>query len=419
MIAYALVFAPVVITAVLVIPAASWSTGETWGSLTAAAIAYTLMALNIILAARFRPLEKLFGGLDRVYFAHKWLGISAFGFMLIHFLIEPNFKGLALSSQLNEVAAEVGEIAFFALTGLILISFVKRIPKVPYELPYRLWRWTHYLMGPLFIAISFHQSFIKRPYSGADTLSDWLNILALVGILSYLYGLIMPLLRNKKYEVVSVDRLPIGTVIRLKPKGSGIKLKAGQFAFLSIKKAGLTEAHPFTVARADDTGELTFAIRPLGDFTKRLRDHVAVGDQASIAGGYGGFALKESRGNQVWLAGGIGITPFLSFSKSLPKQPNGASYHLIHVVSDAEQAIHQQELEAIAKDRDDFHYSLYCSAEHGRFNAEKLTDLLAFEAGSSDLWFCGPTPMRLAIEKGLKGLRQSPKKIHFERFEFR
>nr|WP_321444828.1 ferric reductase-like transmembrane domain-containing protein [uncultured Cohaesibacter sp.] len=419
MIAFVVVLAPVVITALLVIPAASWSNGETWGSLTAAGIAYSLMAVNIVLSARYRPLEKLFGGLDRVYFAHKWLGISAFGFMLIHYLIEPNFKGLALSSQLNEVAAEVGDICFLALAGLILISFVKRIPKVPHEIPYRIWRWSHNLMGPLFIAISFHQAFIKRPYSGADALSDWLNILAVIGIVSYLYGLIMPWLRNKKYEVVSVDRLPIGTVIRLKPKGKGIKIKAGQFAFLSIQKSGLKEAHPFTVATAEDDGTLTFAIRPLGDFTKRLRDSIDVGDVASVAGGYGGFALKESHGNQVWLAGGIGITPFLSFSHTLPPKPNGGSYHLIHVVSDAEQAISRQALEAIAMERDDFHYSLYSSADNGRFNAQKLTELLAFDAAGSDLWFCGPTPMRLAIEKGLKSLGQSPKTIHFERFEFR
>jgi ferredoxin-NADP reductase len=39
--------------------------------------------------------------------------------------------------------------------------------------------------------------------------------------------------------------------------------------------------------------------------------------------------------------------------------------------------------------------------------------------GEADLWFCGPPPLRLAIEKGLKELGKAPRRVEFERFEFR
>ncbi len=44
-------------------------------SLSAGVAALSLMALAALLGARWGLVEKCFGGLDRVYRAHKWLGI--------------------------------------------------------------------------------------------------------------------------------------------------------------------------------------------------------------------------------------------------------------------------------------------------------------------------------------------------------
>ena len=282
MLAFLFIAVPVAITILLTVPAASWSSIETWVSLTASGTAFTLMAINIVLAARLLPLERLFGGLDRVYFVHKWSGIAILLLVLMHYFIEPNFQGLALSSLLNELAAETGEIAFYTLVLLIVISYVKRLPKLPFELPYGIWRLTHYLMGPVFLAVAFHQSFIKRPYSGADLLSDWLNLISIVGFVAYFYGLLAPFLRKKGYEVVEVMREPLATIVRLKPDANGIPSRPGQFAFVSVNRPGLKEPHPFTIAKRDEDGTLTFAIRALGDFTTLLREAITEGDRAKV-----------------------------------------------------------------------------------------------------------------------------------------
>ena len=39
--------------------------------------ALIVMAISQLLATRFRVLEVIFGGLDRIYVLHKWLGIRA------------------------------------------------------------------------------------------------------------------------------------------------------------------------------------------------------------------------------------------------------------------------------------------------------------------------------------------------------
>jgi len=47
-------------------------------------IAYWMMSLAVILAARPRVGEAVMGGLDRVYRVHKWLGVTGLIFALLH-----------------------------------------------------------------------------------------------------------------------------------------------------------------------------------------------------------------------------------------------------------------------------------------------------------------------------------------------
>jgi predicted ferric reductase len=45
--------------------------------------------------------------------------------------------------------------------------------------------------------------------------------------------------------------------------------------------------------------------------------------------------------------------------------------------------------------------------------------LVPFDVSKASLWFCGPPPLRVALEKGLKQSGTRPRSVHFERFEFR
>ena len=50
-------------------------------------VSITVMSLAMILAARPRIAERLFGGLDKTYRLHKWLGIAALVVSVSHWLI--------------------------------------------------------------------------------------------------------------------------------------------------------------------------------------------------------------------------------------------------------------------------------------------------------------------------------------------
>ncbi|WP_374121378.1 ferric reductase-like transmembrane domain-containing protein [Paenibacillus sp. LHD-117] len=57
-----------------------------------------LMALTLLLATRMRLLERLVGGLDRMYEVHKHAGVIIF-FLLLHLIVMPFGKGQFLASR--------------------------------------------------------------------------------------------------------------------------------------------------------------------------------------------------------------------------------------------------------------------------------------------------------------------------------
>src|SRR5918993_36364 len=89
-----------VLLALIVLPVGLWLTSEpladrfagSYRSLTSVAVvlAYAgtaAFALNLALGARLRPIAAFFGGLDRMYRAHRWNGQLAFPLLLGHVVL--------------------------------------------------------------------------------------------------------------------------------------------------------------------------------------------------------------------------------------------------------------------------------------------------------------------------------------------
>jgi len=408
------------LAALFAIPAVSAEGGATWLSLTASSVGFVAMALNMFLATRPAFIESLFGGLDRMYRFHRTLGIAALFFILVHYFITPDFKGTQLPGGIAGIAREVGEWGFYGLVALIVLSWMKRIPFTKIEIPYHLWRQSHRLMGVFFIAIAFHQSFVKRPETfSADSLLDkYLAIAAAVGTLSFLWTQFVAFARRRSYEITDVKRLPAATLIEAKPVRRPLRAKPGQFGFLHFGKTGLREPHPFTIAGIRPDGAIRFAIKPLGDFTTRLRELAAPGDRILVEGGYGRFNHVRGGNRQVWLAGGIGITPFLAMAESLTPDEK-RKIHLVHCVKDSTEAVDADILARKMKEVPNFSFHLHDSKLAGRIDADKLAAGTPFEMDGADLWFCGPPPLRDAIVAGLRKAGRKLARVEFELFEFR
>ncbi|MBY4892017.1 hypothetical protein KUL25_04490 [Rhodobacteraceae bacterium N5(2021)] len=212
--------------------------------------------------------------------------------------------------------------------------------------------------------------------------------------------------------------MPGATCVLATPNGRGLRLRPGQFAFVSARKSGLREPHPYTVSGTGEGGSVEFSIRPLGDFTCRLRKTLAPGGKLRPQGGYGTFRPQDRRKPQVWIAGGIGITPFLAAAEALEPDLDGQST-LIHAVPTKAAAVGEDRLRAVSARVPGFTYHLHASNTASRLTGDAVLKPLPFDISTTEMWFCGPAPLRKALQAQFKAAGKSPRRIHFERFEFR
>lgn len=383
------------------------------------AAAVVAMSQTLILAARPRLLEPLFRGLDRMYRVHKWLGISALVLMILHDLIEPDFERTVRETGLGELASDAGEFAFNALLALIAISWFRRLPFIRLEIPYQLWRFSHRFMGALFAIVVFHQFFVDMPTGVDPSLSLLLNTFGIGGLIAWVHTeFVAPRLRRRAFTVSGIRRHGDNTEVALTPQERAIRWRPGQFAFLSAPEAGLSEPHPFTIASAPrPDGTLTMSIRSLGGWTRRLPGTLREGMTVQVEGPYGRFDFRKGGARQLWLAGGIGITPFLAWAESLTGTER-RDIHLLYCVRTPEEAIGLETLKSAAARNPRFSFEVVSTESDGRLTADQLIGSAPFPVRKADLWFCGPTALKDGILKGLAALGQTPRRVRFEHFEF-
>lgn len=397
----------------------AYGLGNAFGIATGA-MAVVAMSQCLILAARPRLLEPLFGGLDHMYRAHKWLGITALGLMLAHNQFEPDFERWVRESAIGDFTKDLGEFAFYGLIALTLISWIKRIPLFNWEIPYQFWWFTHRLTGAFFALVILHQLLADVPYGWTDPLAVYLNVFCALGLTSYLFvELLARRLRRRTYRVESLERQSGATELSLVPLGRPMRWRPGQFAFLSVPGIDQGEAHPFTITVPPQlAGNIRFAIKPLGDWTRRLPERLSPGVTVEVEGPYGRFNFRKSRSHQIWIAGGIGITPFLAWAQSLTADEQRHVY-LHYSVRREQDAIGLDILNEVARTIPTFSFNLTVSSREGRPTADRLIAGAPFSPKEADLFFCGPADLRRAIIRGLEAKSLAPKRIFFEYFDFR
>lgn len=386
-------------------------TGEliTVGAIFAGLLAYSAMSLNLLLGARLKPIERLFNGMDKMFLQHRQFGYLALAAILVHWLFPPNFpQFLAACDATCKLAIDFGEIAFNILMVLGIFSAIRRRTFRGFKIPYHWWKISHYFLLIAWGLATFHLMFNRKMPVAYQELAEILGVLGMLCFIAYVAGWAMRMIRTRKYVVEEVNQTAGGVIgIRAHPKGKGIKHRAGQFAFIHAKKAGLRESHPFTISGGENPeGVVQFNIKGLGDFTKRLHDDLKKGDTLVVEGAYGDFRYPDREGDQVWVAAGIGITPFLSFVRSMPDTIKG-KVEMVYLVRTPDEAVGLAEFEAAAARVENFNFTLHDSDAKGRWKGVEAT-----KGDLRSVLFCGPPVLRDILKKQFGG------KLKFEYFEF-
>jgi len=395
-------------------------------------MAMALMSITMILATRPAFLEPVFNGLDKIYRLHKWTALLAVIFAILHWLTEMNddwLESLLLISgqpteasvsgfvdNMQELAEDLGEWSFYLVAAMVLLSLLKFFP-------YKFWRYLHRIMPVLYLLLVFHAAWLT-PFSWwQQPIGLLLALLMVAGSVAAMRSLTGHIGRTRQVHgrIKSISNSSQGVtqvVCQLDNKWPGHQ--AGQFAFVRFNR--LEGAHPFTIANADNNqGQLIFEIKALGDYTKNLAQKLTIGQSVTVEGPYGRFDLKHHQADaeQIWVAAGIGVTPFLAWLEELQKYPElvpAAQMHYCTNNAGADPMVAR--LQQLCDNLPAINLQIHDSQK-----GQKITPqgLLTHNAAKNltEVWYCGPKGLAKLLETGLKKIIPGSLRFRKEAFELR
>jgi Predicted ferric reductase len=211
---------------------------------------------------------------------------------------------------------------------------------------------------------------------------------------------------------------------------------AGQFATIRVFQNGAWSApHPFTLSCAPDDATLRMTIKKSGDFTSTVPD-IEPGTPIQCAGPFGQFCKNiDEKQRIVMIAGGVGITPFLSVLRHFQDIHAKNEVLLFWANKTLDDAFARQELETLTKElklcvvhvlsrakpqdvpEPQSTQSLGCVVqEFGRLNQEVLARHL--RTTDAAFYLCGPPPMQEAVLAELEKCGVQAKNVEQEAFVF-
>ncbi len=386
-------------------------------------VGYCFFSLSLFLSSRWKKLEDWFGGLDQIYRTHILMGIWGFSFILAHPLIlalkwipHRIDKFLLFLFPLHDRSSvNLGSYSFWLMIIILGITLLKLFP-------YDKWKISHKFMSLVFILASFHFLISYKLFGRSELATILLLIPMVIGLSSIIYKQIIYefFLSYPIYEVVKIKKLNESTIkATFEPKKNYLAFIPGQYAFFSFKKSSLTsESHPFTLLGNSKGSSISIVVKVRGDFTKSLYDKLKTKDIAYVEGPYGKFNYTKAKNSQIWIAGGIGIAPFLIWSKDLCNSKNATRkvtlFYCVHKKSDA---IFLDEFRDISLKAPNFSFFFFCSEQNNRLNVLKVQEKIE-KLKDCSILMCGPKRMTNDLTRQFVNLGVNRKNIIFEDFEF-
>jgi ferredoxin-NADP reductase len=213
-------------------------------------------------------------------------------------------------------------------------------------------------------------------------------------------------------------------------KPSGFQFKPGQFANLTLVNPPETDAEgnvrTFSIASAPYEADMMFATRMRDTAFKRVLKAMPLGTEIAFGGPFGSFTLhSDSSRPGVFLAGGIGITPFRSIILHASGSALPHRLQLFYSVGRPEDAAFLHELEGIEKENTRFQLiGTMTKMEKSNHKWEGKTGFIDKQMLSENMkdlhnsicYVAGPPTMVSAIGHTLNDLGISEDNIRSEEF---
>lgn len=150
------------------------------------------------------------------------------------------------------------------------------------------------------------------------------------------------------------EKVAEGTMAFHLEKPTGFEFKAGQYVDISLINPPETDSEgnvrSFSIASAPYEDRLLVVTRMRKSAFKRVLATLPIGTEVKLEGPMGSFTLHKNRVKAaVFLAGGIGITPFLSILRQAAEEKLPQRLHLFYSNRQPKDAAFLNDLEILSK----------------------------------------------------------------------
>ena len=396
--------------------------------------AVLLLSIGLVLISTLPWVESFFDGIDRAAIWHRRVAITGMALLLPHI-------ALAQGEGNGGIGGPLGAIGLIGLGVLVVWAILPRWQSVvpgplrplvvaARDAPgvshvrklfggYERWRALHRLTGLFVAAGVLHAALDGSPWDDAPILRWTFLAIGGTGVAFYLYRELLArfFLSLHDYQVQAVTPVQDDlTEIALRPLGRPVKFVPGQFAMVFLEGKDGWHRHPFTIASAPHEEVVRVTIKGLGDYTSRLREIIEPGMPAVIGGPHGRFFHHKGTARQAWIAGGVGIAPFLSWVRALDLEP-GRTVDLFYSAA-GDFAFGDELIEAAGR-HPGLSVHLVDTAERGRLTPEQVLETIGANARELSVFMCGPAPMLRSFQDGLRAGGVPARRIHRQYFDWR
>lgn len=380
----------------------------------------SFLLVAAILCCRVPGFDQPFGGLTKLWSLHHRLGALSFLLLLAHPVL------LALAATEISLAAAVATL--FSTQSSIIWGWLALLALMVFMAPtfdffgqpeYQHWKWLHRLSGMTVLFALIHALMLNRSLP----ISIW-ALLAFLAVAAISYRWLFSRWHGQKNYRVNRIEHPANNVVELslEPVDHLLDYAPGQFVYLTAYDSALTngrgEDHPYTLTSAPDEPALRIAIKALGDASHAIQS-IALNSKVKVEGPYGRFfpdsASAPEPEPELWIAGGIGISPFLGRLRHCAKHHTKLNAHLIYCVQDEARLLFGEELSRLMRSLPESRLHVHFFYKEGPLNREFIEthcpDFVRRKA-----YLCGPIPLTntsraLLIQGGV-----APKHIVTEEF---
>ncbi len=386
-----------------------------------------VLAMQALVSGRQTWFARGFGQDDVLQF-HRQTGLLALLLVFAHpltlFIADPRFLAY-LNPAENLLRA--GSLGFVLVATLVLIA--TSLWRLSFGLRYEHWRLLHGVLAVAIVVLGFGHALMVDHYTAPMWKKAALALL--VGASLYLMletRLLRPRqMRRRPYRVQQVrkQRGDCVTLLLTPTTSERLRFRPGQFAWLTLGASPWRlQQHPFSFASSADDAELAFTIKAAGDFTARVGD-VEPGAQAWLEGPYGVFTYEpgQSPAGAVFIAGGVGITPFMSMLRTARARGLREPLWLIYGSECWDEVIFREELDELAQalpltlvhvlqEGDEAWHG-----ETGYIDDELLDRHLPANVADLPCYVCGPEALADEVEPALRRRGVPTRRLYSERFD--